>query len=174
MIMKAKLIVEGREFPIEIQDPELQKLLTPKKKTGYERVLNNSDTYYYQSDVCCIHSVRDIGDRMDDIRYDNANYYCDQEVARNNARADKLMRQLRRFAVENGGTPNVDDWERGCVKDKCTIYYNYDANRLEVGYSQIQRYFGEVYFNDPQQVKAAIETFHDELIWYFTEYKDSL
>ena len=36
--MKAKLIVEGKEFPIEIQDPELQKLLSSQKKTGYERV----------------------------------------------------------------------------------------------------------------------------------------
>ena len=35
--MKVKLIVEGKEFPIEIQDSELQKLLTPQK-TGYERV----------------------------------------------------------------------------------------------------------------------------------------
>lgn len=44
--MKAKLIVEGREFPIEINDPELQKLLKPKKKTGYERG-NDCDTYFY-------------------------------------------------------------------------------------------------------------------------------
>lgn len=36
--MIAKLIVEGKEFPIEIQDPELQKMLAPPKKTGYERV----------------------------------------------------------------------------------------------------------------------------------------
>ena len=44
--MKAKLIVEGKEFPIEIQDPELQKLLTPQKKTGYERI-DKPNTYYY-------------------------------------------------------------------------------------------------------------------------------
>ena len=36
--MIAKLIVDGKEFPIEIQDPELQKLLVPQKKTGYKRV----------------------------------------------------------------------------------------------------------------------------------------
>ena len=30
--MKATLIVEGTEFPIEINDPELQKLIAPPKK----------------------------------------------------------------------------------------------------------------------------------------------
>ena len=46
--MKAKLIVEGREFPIEIQDPELQKLLTPQK-TGYEPV--GAGQKYWLQDV---------------------------------------------------------------------------------------------------------------------------
>ena len=44
--MKAKLIVDGKEFPIEIQDLELQKLLTPQKKTGYERVGAGRHTGY--------------------------------------------------------------------------------------------------------------------------------
>lgn len=43
--MIAKLIVEGKEFPIEIQDPELEKLLVPPKKTGYERV--SSDGHFF-------------------------------------------------------------------------------------------------------------------------------
>ena len=47
--MKAKLIVDGKEFPIEIQDPELQKLLTSQKKTGYERV--GAGQAYWLQDV---------------------------------------------------------------------------------------------------------------------------
>ena len=35
--MKAKLVVEGKEFDIEILDPKLQELIAPKKKTGYVR-----------------------------------------------------------------------------------------------------------------------------------------
>ena len=34
--------------------------------------------------------------------------------------------------------------------------------------------FGGIYFDTESAVSLAIETFHDELIWYFTEYKDSL
>lgn len=46
MILKAKLVIEGKEFPIEIHDPELQKLLTPQKLTGYERV---KGMYFYST-----------------------------------------------------------------------------------------------------------------------------
>ena len=47
--MKAKLIVEGKEFDIDILDPELQKLITPKR-TGYERVKQHDDYWYVVSD----------------------------------------------------------------------------------------------------------------------------
>ena len=86
--MKAKLIVEGREFPIEIQDPELQKLLTSQKKTGYERVCAGQ-TYWLQDvtgKVCWdTESVCFTGDNED---YNSANYYSDETIAKNNARAD--------------------------------------------------------------------------------------
>lgn len=48
--MKAKLIAEGKEFPIEILDPELQKMLVPQKKTGYERV-SERQMYWLQDIV---------------------------------------------------------------------------------------------------------------------------
>lgn len=171
--MKAKLIVEGREFPIEIQDPELQKLLKPPKKTGYERVEYNK--FYYN--VSCDDEIDDSKEEdlsLDDDLYNIANYYSDRTVAENNARADKLMRQLRRFAVENGGTPSIADWQNGEVKDKFTIYYNYNVNRIEVGRSEIQRYLGDIYFHSRLQAEKSIAEFEDELTWYFTEYKDSL
>lgn len=40
--------------------------------------------------------------------------------------------------------------------------------------SYAYRAFGHILFDTADTVKLAIETFHDELIWYFTEYKDSL
>ena len=36
------------------------------------------------------------------------------------------------------------------------------------------RYYGIIYFDSVQIAQLAINTFHDELVWYFTEYKDSL
>ena len=167
--MKAKLIIEGREFPIEIQDPELQKLLMPKKKTGYERVERNEEYYY----IDCYGDVGFIPENHlcgDNDSYEKANYYSDGTIAENNARADKLMRQLRRFAVEHRSVSIT--WTRDT--DKYIIYYDHNEKILDVGYDDTFQYFCGIYFDSQETANKAIETFRDELIWYFTEYKDSL
>ena len=168
--MKAKLIVEGREFPIEIQDLELQKLLMPQKKTGYERVETDID-YYYVDATGFIENASEDSDGFDDDVYNTANYYSDKTVAQNNARADELMRQLRRFAVEH--REQEIDWNSE-VQNKFSILYDYSDNEVTVERDIYGRYHGIVYFDSIEIARLAIETFHDELIWYFTEYKDSL
>lgn len=169
--MKAKLIVEGKEFLIEIQDPELQKLLTPKKKTGYERV-DDEQIYWVQNmigGICWANeSICFTGNNE---YYNSANYYSDDTIAKNNARADNLMRQLRRFAVEHR-KKNID-WD-GKEQKKYNIYYDYSKHEIMVDQNTYYRYHGIIYFDSVQIAQLAIDTFHDELAWYFTEYKDSL
>lgn len=159
--MKAKLVVEGKEFDIEILDPKLQELITPKKKTGYERVEYNEK--YYTECLGYVQSYADWGKDVDEAYYKCANYYSDKTVAENNTRADILMRQLRRFAVESRTKDNPNE--------KFYIYYI-----KQVG-PQVTRnsdgYIGP-WFDTLHAAAQAIETFHDELVWYFTEYKDSL
>ena len=169
--MKAKLIVEGKEFHIEIQDPELQKLLTPRKKTGYERV-DDEQIYWVQNmigGICWANeSICFTGNNE---YYNSANYYSDDTIAKNNARADNLMRQLRRFAVEH--REQEIDWNSK-AQNKFSILYDYSDNEIAVERDIYGRYHGIVYFDSIEIARLAIETFHDELVWYFTEYKDSL
>ena len=167
--MKAKLVVDGKEFSIEIQDSELQKLLA-SRKTGYERV-DESQKYWYQASSGNVERKSNMRDNVDAICYSNANYYSDETVARNNARADNLMRQLRRFAVEH--REQEIDWNSE-VQNKFSILYDYSDNEVAVERDIYGRYHGIVYFDSIEIARLAIETFHDELIWYFTEYKDSL
>lgn len=166
--MKAKLIIEGKEFNIDILDTRLQELIAPRKKTGYESVEKNQKWHYVKSNddilTCTNYGYGD------DVRfYKNANYYSDKTVAENNARADRLMRQLRRFAVNS----RVDklNWNDN-TQAKWTICYNSDGIGAREN-SDVHCY-GAIYFDRLIDVQKAIETFHDELIWYFTEYKDSL
>ena len=166
--MIAKLIVEGKEFPIEILDPELQKLLAPQKKTGYERA-HGEDYFYFEygGEAVRAKSCNDIDGNL----YKSANYYSDEAVAENNARADELMRQLRRFAVEHrkSGLNWSDTTQR-----KYYIYYDRRDNKIDIGHVIFSRDFGSIYFDTEEAAEAALTTFKDELTWYFTEYKDSL
>lgn len=162
--MIAKLIVEGKEFPIEIQDPELQKLLAPPKKTGYERYRDNGDFYCEVGNGVTVTIYDDHGELVAPY-YDVANYYSDKTVAENNIRADNLMRQLRRFAVEHRGNNNPTE--------RYSIYYVKNPGILQLRRDETFC-FCAPWFDSQHTGAQAIEEFKDELIWYFTEYKDSL
>ena len=103
--------------------------------------------------------------------YNSADYYSDHTIAENNARADKLMRQLRRFAVEH--REDSFDWHK-CTASKYFITYHHPSKNFSVFDCALAQTFGAIYFNSSRIANLAIETFRDELIWYFTEYKDSL
>ena len=169
--MKAKLIIEGKEIEVEISAEEYKKLQpSEEKKTGYERV-PESDVYFYACPNGCVETACEDCYDIDDECYESANYYSDKTVAENNARADKLMRQLRRFAVEHredGVSFNDTDTKKYCID------YDYENNELNVSFVFCSRKFGVIYFGSGETVNAAIDKFRDELIWYFTEYKDSL
>ena len=136
--------------------------------TGYERV-NEDGTYFYEDCAGCIYKSFEDNDNFNNNLYSDANYYSDETVAENNARADKLMRQLRRFAVENN--ERELDWKNKRL-EKYEICFDYDGNELFINdYSSI-RMFGQIYFISEEIAKQAIEEFESELIWYFTEYCD--
>lgn len=168
--MKAKLIIEGKEFPIDILDPELEKLLKLSNKTGYERMYD-SDYYFIDAYNKVVKAYDGEWDYGEDA-YNNGNYYSDRTVAENNALADKLMRQLRRFAVEHKKDQLY--WAREYCNEKWSIVYDCKNKRLRSEKHWDVREAFVVYFDSEETAKLAIETFHDELIWYFTEYKDSL
>ena len=169
--MKAKLIIEDKEIEVEISEEEYKKLQpSEEKKTGYERV-PKLDIYFYTCPSGYVDTACEDCYDIDDECYESANYYSDKTVAENNARADKLMRQLRRFAVEHRECGV--DFNDANTRQYC-IYYDYGNNTLGTAFTLCAKTFGVICFDSDETALAAIDEFRDELIWYFTEYKDSL
>lgn len=168
--MKAKLIIDNKEFEVEISTEELKKFKEKSKKTGYERV-ELKEKYYFvdEGGNVCSRFKGNVHD--DDLLSVVDNCYSSSDVAENNARADKLMRQLRRFAAENRN--DVLDWCNN-IQDKYYIFFNHNINKLLVENNQFIHVYGTIYFDSYTTAQLAIDTFHEELVWYFTEYKDSL
>ena len=166
--MKAKLIIEGKEIEIEISEEEYKKLYP--SETGYERVAKDSDYFY-------VNIRGDVGTGIDnycfadDKYYKSANYYSSDVVAENNARADKLMRQHRRFSVEHRKYKTNFN---SINANRFYIIYQCEINEIKPYHTSYAIYFGAIYFDSEETAQAAINEFRDELIWYFTEYKDSL
>ena len=168
--MKATLkLNDGREIPVDVSEETLKLLEKPVKKTGYEKV-SGRDRYYVISGINNIDENRHDSE-YDDELYQAANYYSNKTVAENNARADRLYRQLRRFAVEH--REHELDWKNS-LRRKYYLFWDYSDSKIAVDSNVVLRDFGQIYFDSAEAAKAAIEKFRDELIWYFTEYKDSL
>ena len=160
---------------VEIAESEFVKLAAAgftrtATPTGYERV-NMADDYYYEASAGDINRYSEGHCAVDNKIYETANYYSSEIVANNNARADRLMRQLRRFSVEN--REHVIDW-KDSYQSKWSIGFEYIYNTLYACNKLCNREFGATYFDSQEAAQAAIDAFHDELIWYFTKYKDSL
>lgn len=143
--------------------------------TGYERV-KQGKFYFVERGAeidnreACI-SIEETNHFADNGYYKTANYYSDEIVAKNNARADKLMRQLRRFAVEHN--EGEIDWGN-VIQSKWYIEYDFDGEELFVSWDTCIRSFGQIYFTSEEIAKQAREEFKDELLWYFTEYTDHI
>lgn len=141
--------------------------------TGYERLPKGKD--YYIDDVADSGGsavlLEEDKDAVDEHNYETANYYSSKEVAENNLRADRLMRQLRRYAVER----NEGEIDWGNInQSKFFIVYDFDSEEIFVSWVTCTRDFGQIYFTSEQIAEQAIEEFKDELLWYFTEYQDHI
>lgn len=177
MLVDVKLMINGKELKtqIEIDETVLDSIQSDEAQSdetvdrGYKKQME-SYPYLYVDDCGKVETESDMEFEEDDLRFMIANYYTSERVAQNNARADQLMRQLRRFAVEN--RKDKIDWNDG-KKYKYNIYYSYPSQKIDIDFGYNCRYF-EIYFDSYETAERAIKEFKDELIWYFTEYKDSL
>lgn len=169
----AKLIIDGKEIEVLISEETLEKL-TNKRTTGYERASFGSR--YYTDNCGEVNAFEEREEWTEDYKFDekvykSGSYYSNPDVAANNIRADNLMRQLRRFAVENR-KDNIN-WTNAS-QHKYFLRYDYLNKKIYVGFISSWRDFGQIYFDTKEMAELAIEKFKDELLWYFTEYRDSL
>ena len=165
--MEITLTVNGKQVKATVDEQEMKKAMVanPKRKTGYEQ--DDDATIYFQEIAgSCTAASPKIHSELYDKLYRTANCYNDLTVAKNNARADALMRELRRFAAEHGGCVAP---KQGRESKKFILFYNKDVGMIE--YSGFYHPgCNEIAFAIVKATKAAIEAFKDELIWHFTEY----
>ena len=171
--MQAKLIVGGKEYVYEISEKELEALNRKyiDKPTGYEKATDSADEVYCVTTATGRVSILREGESplSSSAVYTNANYYTSKRLAEENARADNLYRCLRRFAAEHREHPIT--WN---PLGSYTIRYNHYDDEIFVEYTENFQDYGNIYFNTREIAEKAIEIYRCELIWYFTEYKDSL
>lgn len=173
--MKIQININGKNINAEISEEDAKELgLTEERsRTGYERV-DEDESYFIDDTINDGYEViGDGGTLVNNLYYINGNYYNDKTIVENNARADRLLRQLRQWQALNDKSISVEDWEDN-DKDKWCIMYGYGAEELYVNWFHSARLHNVIYFTTKEKAEEAIEQFKDELIWYFTEYVQRL
>lgn len=182
--MQVELKVNDKSVQAEISEEQLKKmgifeqlkelgLVEDKPKTGYERMEKGEKYYVIDTEYNSMSKVKEFNDQEDEQCFNAGNYYSDKTIAENNARADRLLRQLRQWQALNDKPISQNDWEDN-GKNKWCILYSYGAEKLYVDYFQYIRLHNVIYFTTRETAEKAIEIFKDELLWYFVEYQQRL
>ncbi len=180
--MQVELKVNDKSVQAEISEEQLKRIglfeqlkklgLIENQPTGYERVKKDS-IYFFKNSAGGIQGVTDDKCVLDQEYYDSGNYYSDKIIAENNARADRLLRQLRQWQALNDKSISERDWNDESKK-KWFVAYSYGAEKLYADYYYIMRLPNTIHFATKEKAEEAIEVFRDELIWYFVEYQQRL
>ena len=171
--MKVELKANGKTVQVEMTEEQAKilGLVEERSRTGYERV-EVEETYYLVEVDDEITNMKHNG-QLDRDCYDVGNYYSNKTIAKNNARADRLLRHLRQWQAQNDEPISVEDWNNESKK-KWFIIYSYSSEEMYAEYYYIMRLPNTIYFATKEKAEEAIEVFKDELIWYFTEYVQRL
>lgn len=171
------IINEGEEFkfPVKLNKAQIRRLYdaanSDKQAHGWEMPEVDS-TYYYEDAAGKIKSasVSESENSLHQVQslYSVGNCYSSESLAKDIARSNMLIRKLHRFAIEHRTNPISEK------KGGYTIMYNYVNKCIEVGLSGTYLSLGDVLFESEDNAREAITENRDELIWYFTEFKDRL
>ena len=169
--MQVELKANGKTVQVEMTEEQAKilGLAEERSRTGYERV-EVEETYYLVDVDDEITNMKHNG-QLDRDCYDVGNYYSNKTIAENNARADRLLRQLRQWQALNDKSISVEDWNNESKKKWFIIY---SSEEMYAEYYYIMRLPNTIYFATKEKAEEAIEVFKDELLWYFTEYVQRL
>ena len=160
-----EITIDGKVYdlvPREEATPQTQ-------KTGYERAERGGK--YFLEWHCREKTDSDVDEygTYGNMAFKNALYYTNEKLANDNIRADRLLRRLRRFSAVN--RKNKIDWKNS-NQMKFHIIFDYKEEEINVVGRSVIRHFGGIYFDTKELAAKAIEEFRDDLMWYFTKYKD--
>ena len=143
--MKIEITANGKTIQTEINEEQAKilGLTIDKPKTGYERVEKGS-TYFFNDGLSDMNRTKEEKDMEDQDYYNGGNYYNNKTIAKNNARADRLLCCLRQWQALN------------VIPNFC------------------ERCLNDVYFTTRETAQRAINVFKVELEWYFTQYQQRL
>ena len=166
--MRTQLYIDGELRTVDIEDGRITTVNDEPKeveiKTGWER-LELMQRYYMTNGE----SQPETYHPEDTEHYESADYFSDPALAADIARAQTIWRKLMRWQVEND---KPVDWDNDDIGSQhFSIYCDHFTEQLTFANQCYSQDAFNVYFSTEEAAYRALETFHDDLLWLFTEFQ---
>ena len=140
----------------------------PEKKTGWEKPDFGGQYYYVGNDVSA-HGSTWTNHQLDTCRYNNANCFTSEELAENIARYQSLDLRIRRRIAEI-----CEPIQWGDCRRKWHFVWSHNTNLMIIDWSDSVIEYATWNFDTREQAEQIMGEFKDDLLWYFTEFKDRM
>ena len=137
-----------------------------KKSPLFERQ-SYGDKYYYFDTYGEVCNSYELGDSFDLVRYDNANYCTDEELLKQRALEEILVRRLWRYSMEHGG--DKIDWGDG--QCKYAIYYDTENGLFYTTSNVTCQIINTTYFVDYETAMNAIKEVVEPFMKEYPDFK---
>lgn len=163
-----KLTIDGKE--VQLTEEQLKMLgLTKNRKNPFDRIQNDhSPCYFYINADGQLNYVQDYHGSFDDAAYNNANYFNDQDFAKQVSLHQTLYRKLLKFAYDNG---YHDTAEWNGLNRHWGIYYNVETHQFAVDCYGSHKRVGYWFSSGVGAARAIDEVIrpfmreHPEFVW---------
>lgn len=137
-LTKEQLKALGIEYELERNNP-------------FGKITDNS--YYYITNTGVINFTQNLYSIVDEYKYNNVNYFNNEDFTNQVMLHQKLYRKLLKYAYDND---TVSDWTNLYSK-KYFITKDTKNNKIDVGWALTFKHNCVVYFNSEEVTKQAIE-----------------
>lgn len=164
--MKTQLMINGKLEDVEVENGNITILESYGNKTGWEKVKDGRN-YYTVSPIGVLEQTAQSSSMLTKMEYCDANYFSNEDLARQIYKAQTLFRKLLRWQAENDSRIEMLD----CAQRKHYIYYDCLENALKVGILGTGIDVCGIYFSSEGKAQECVREFYDDLMWYFKAFK---
>lgn len=161
---KVTLIIDGKEIEAQVNEEDLKEVEREREFGRAEK----GKVYFYFSQYFKPKVDSDEFIECDKVLFDSGNYFLTEKECADAARVVSLWLRMKRFADEHNeeNLKFTDGYQ-----DKYVISYDSVTKAVPlIDWKYGLQDMFSIYFDSKETAQKAIDEFHDELIWYFTEY----
>lgn len=167
--MKVNINYKGKPVELDIPDEKLEELVKEQKKTGWEKPGFGRE-YWFVNNSGIVDKYTFSGHDIDKAICGNDCCFTSKELAENIARYQSLDRRIRRRIAEICEPVDWNNYKKPIYLIMCDVL----TRELLAAHCHRYRYSIGWYCDTQKHAEQIIAEFKDELLWYFTEFKDRM